>query len=90
MINQIGQLAHEHDAALIVDETNTGCGATGRGFWAYSGDAADYVSFGKRTQATGYFTSAHDDIVLGGSEVDIALLTQIKKEIDGNGLIDQV
>ena len=49
LINQIGQLAHESDAALIVDETNTGCGATGNGFWAYDGDAADYVSFGKRT-----------------------------------------
>jgi len=38
VINQIGRLAHEFDAALIVDETNTGGGATGKGFWAYSGD----------------------------------------------------
>lgn len=38
VINQIGKLAHEFDAALIVDETNTGAGATGKGFWAYSGD----------------------------------------------------
>lgn len=35
VINQIGRLAHEFDAALIVDETNTGGGATGKGFWAY-------------------------------------------------------
>lgn len=55
-INQIGQIAHESDAALIVDETNTGAGATGNGFWAYSGSAADYLTFGKRTQATGYFS----------------------------------
>jgi len=90
LINQIGELAHESDAALIVDETNTGCGATGNGFWAYNGDAADYVSFGKRTQATGYFTNAHEGVVLGGSEMDVALLALIKKEMDGNNLIDQV
>ena len=47
-INQIGKLAHESEAALIVDETNTCCGATGTGFWAYNGNLADYVTFGKR------------------------------------------
>lgn len=37
LIDQIALIAHENDARLIVDETNTGCGATGRGFWAYNG-----------------------------------------------------
>jgi 4-aminobutyrate aminotransferase-like enzyme len=60
LVNQIGRLAHEHEALLVVDETNTGCGATGRGFWATSEhEAVDYVTFGKRTQAAGYF-STHD------------------------------
>ena len=48
LMNQLGGLAHESGAALIVDETNTGCGATGHGFWAYGGPAADYITFGKR------------------------------------------
>lgn len=47
-INEISSLARDNEAALIVDERNTGCGATGRGFWAYNGPA-DYVVFGKRT-----------------------------------------
>ena len=37
LIDQIGKIAHDFEAALIVDETNTGCGATGNGFWAYDG-----------------------------------------------------
>jgi len=62
-------LAKESGAALIVDETNTGCGASGKGFWQYSGPA-DYVTFGSRTQATGYF-SADDRIHLGGSALEV-------------------
>jgi len=54
---------------LIVDETNTGCGASGKGFWQYSGPA-DYVAFGSRTQATGYF-SAVDRTNLGGSALEV-------------------
>lgn len=74
-INQIGKLAHESEAALIVDETNTCCGATGTGFWAYNGNLADYVTFGKRAQATGYFSNCEDGLIsLGGSEFDVALL----------------
>lgn len=56
LISQIGSIAHDSGALLVVDETNTGCGATGRGFWAYDGSNADYVSFGKRTQATGFYS----------------------------------
>lgn len=48
-ISQLRTIAHDYDAALIVDETNTGCGASGHGFWQYSGPA-DFVVFGKRTQ----------------------------------------
>jgi hypothetical protein len=34
---------------LIIDERNTGCGASGKGFWAYNGKDADYLVFGRRT-----------------------------------------
>ena len=46
-ISDLASLARENDAALVVDETNTCLGATGKGFWQYSGKA-DYVAFGKR------------------------------------------
>jgi len=72
----LGTLAHESGAALIVDETNTGGGATGNGFWAYNGCYQDYTTFGKRTQATGYFSNSPEgaSIRTGGSEFDVALL----------------
>lgn len=41
-------MSKDYEAALIVDERNTGSGATGKSFWAYDGNA-DYVVFGKRT-----------------------------------------
>jgi acetylornithine/succinyldiaminopimelate/putrescine aminotransferase len=34
---------------LIIDETSTGCGASGNGFWQNESTIADYVAFGKRT-----------------------------------------
>ena len=47
-MKELASLAKDNEAALIIDERNSGCGATGRGFWAYNGDS-DYVVFGKRT-----------------------------------------
>jgi len=91
LISQIGMIAHENEALLVVDETNTGCGATGEGFWAYDGSQADYVSFGKRTQVTGFFSAmGPDGITLGGSEHDVTLLGEIKKQIDADQLIERV
>jgi 4-aminobutyrate aminotransferase-like enzyme len=78
LISAIGQIAHENEAMLLVDETNSGCGATGQGFWAYDGSEADYVSFGKRTQATGYYSANGSGIELGGSEHNVHLLDEIK------------
>lgn len=89
LISQIGQIAHEAGALLIVDETNTGCGATGN-FWAYNGDQADYVTFGKRTQATGYYHNSQGGIQLGGSEHNVALLDIINNEIKSSNLCDRV
>ena len=36
-LRELRSLAKDNETALIVDETYTNCGATGRGFWAYSG-----------------------------------------------------
>ena len=75
LISAIGVIAHENEALLLVDETNTGCGATGKGFWAYDGAEADYVTFGKRSIVTGYFSKEDihaPSVHLGGSELDVA------------------
>ena len=74
-INQLGSIARENNAALIVDETNTGCGASGKGFFQYQGKAADYVTFGRRSIVTGYFSKEDihaPNVHLGGSQLDLA------------------
>jgi len=48
-LRDLGSLTRDSETALIIDERNTGCGASGKGFWAYNGDEADYVVFGKKT-----------------------------------------
>lgn len=72
-MNELVSLARESDAALIVDEQGTGCGASGQGFWQYDGPA-DYVVFGKRMQVNGYFSAERDgsrDVNLAGSQVGL-------------------
>ena len=54
-LRELLKLAQEAEAALIVDEAGTGCGASGAGFWQSTGEA-DYVTFGRRTQVSGYFS----------------------------------
>ena len=88
-ISQLHSLARDYDAALIVDEQNTGCGASGQGFWQYSGPA-DFVAFGKRTQVSGYF-SAHSEesnYHVGDSELKLAQFSVIKNAIEKDGLIE--
>lgn len=54
------KLTRKHGVLLIVDEVQTGIGATGR-FWAHEHwglgpeDAPDMVTFSKKAQAAGYF-----------------------------------
>jgi 4-aminobutyrate aminotransferase/(S)-3-amino-2-methylpropionate transaminase len=53
-------LARRHDVLFIVDEVQTGVGATGR-FWAHEHwglapeDAPDFVTFSKKAQTAGYY-----------------------------------
>lgn len=47
-LKELRGITQDTETALIVDETYTGCGATGKGFWSYTGPA-DYVVFGKKT-----------------------------------------
>jgi 4-aminobutyrate aminotransferase / (S)-3-amino-2-methylpropionate transaminase len=56
--NSLRNLALEHDVTFIVDETFTGCGASGT-FWAHTqwnlDKHPDIVTFGRRTQASGFY-----------------------------------
>lgn len=47
-MKELRSLTKDNECALIIDETYTNCGATGKGFWGYSGEA-DYVVFGRKT-----------------------------------------
>jgi len=88
-ISTLKSIAEDFEAALVIDETNTGCGASGKGFWQYQGPAADYVAFGKRTQVAGYFSQS-PTINLGGCENDVRLLKAIHQGIQDDGLLEKV
>ena len=57
---EIRRLTRAHDVALIVDEVQTGGGATGT-FWAHEAwgleDPPDLVTFSKKLQLGGYFST---------------------------------
>jgi len=56
----IRKLARQHDIAFIIDEVQTGMGATGK-LWAHEhwglDDPPDIVTFAKKMQACGFFHS---------------------------------
>ena len=64
-INSLNGIASDFDASLVVDETGTAAGASGKGFFQYQGGKADYVTFGKRTQVSGFF-SKQSGMNIGG------------------------
>ena len=91
-MRELTGLAREAQAALIVDEAGTGCGASGQGFWQYKGQA-DYVTFGKRTQVAGYFsrdTGSVADVSLGGSRLGLQQLQVISDQVKSQMLLDKV
>lgn len=55
---KLRQIAKKHDIYFIVDEVQTGVGATGS-FWAHDKweleEPADFVTFSKKTQASGFY-----------------------------------
>jgi len=61
---ELRRLADEHEALLILDEVQTGMGATGK-LWAYQhfGTAPDIVAFGKKTQVCGIMVGERIDDV---------------------------
>lgn len=91
-LSELRNLTHESEAALIVDATETGCGATGRSFWGFEGDA-DYLVFGKRTQADGFYSTADsksNSISFGGDQLRLLQFQVIDDVIRKDNLIQKV
>lgn len=98
------ELCDEHDALLIVDEVQTGCGLTGTA-WAYQqlGVQPDVVAFGKKTQVCGVMAGRRVDEVAdnvfavasrlnstwGGSLVDMVRARRILEVIEADGLFQR-
>ena len=96
-------LCDEHDALLIFDEVQTGCGLTGTA-WAYQqlGVAPDVVAFGKKTQVCGvmagrrvddvsdnvFVVSSRINSTWGGNLADMVRSRRILETIAGQRLFD--
>ncbi|MCV7197670.1 L-lysine 6-transaminase [Mycobacterium angelicum] len=98
------QLCDEHDALLIFDEVQTGCGLTGTP-WAYQqlGAQPDVVAFGKKTQVCGVMAGRRVDEVAenvfavksrlnstwGGNLTDMVRARRILEVIQADGLFER-
>jgi L-lysine 6-transaminase len=98
------ELCDEHDALLVFDEVQTGCGMTGTP-WAYQqlGTEPDVVAFGKKTQVCGVMAGRGVDEVVdnvfavpsrlnstwGGSLVDMVRARRILEVIEADGLFER-
>jgi L-lysine 6-transaminase len=95
-------LCHEHDALLVLDEVQTGCGLTGTA-WAFQqlGVQPDVVAFGKKTQVCGvmaggrvdevpdnvFVTGSRINSTWGGSLTDMVRVRRILEVVEADGLI---
>jgi L-lysine 6-transaminase len=95
-------LCHEHDALLVLDEVQTGCGLTGTA-WAYQqlGVQPDVVAFGKKTQVCGIMAGGRVDEIpdnvfavgsrinstWGGSLTDMVRARRILEVVEADGLV---
>ncbi|BBY22416.1 putative L-lysine-epsilon aminotransferase [Mycobacterium stomatepiae] len=98
------ELCDAHDALLIFDEVQTGCGLTGTP-WAYQqlGVQPDVVAFGKKTQVCGVMAGRRVDEIAdnvfavasrinstwGGNLTDMVRARRILEVIEADGLFDR-
>lgn len=92
-MGELARIARDAEAALIVDEQSTCCGATGEGFWQYKKGEADYVVFGKRMQVSGYFSAERDgsrDVNLAGAQKGLRQFSVIKSHLTDRNIVEEV
>lgn len=101
-LTALQDLAHEHDALLVLDEVQTGVGMTGTA-WCFQqlGLTPDVVAFGKKTHVCGVMAGGRVDEIddhvfavssrinstFGGGLVDMVRATVMLEVIERDGLI---
>ncbi|KAJ2808456.1 4-aminobutyrate transaminase [Coemansia helicoidea] len=97
----VRRITQEHDVALIVDEVQTGCGATGT-FWAHEQwqlpTPPDMVTFSKKMQVAGFFHTremvpdqTYRNFNTWMGDVPRTLIARaVVEEVAERGLIEQV
>ena len=91
-LSELRTLTTDNEAALVIDATETGCGATGKSFWGFNGES-DYLVFGKRTQVEGFYStpeSKHSTISFGGDHLGLHQFQVIDEIITRDNLINKV
>lgn len=91
-LRELRSVTQDSETALIVDATETGCGATGKSFWGFNG-SADYLVFGKRTQVEGFYSrpqSKSAAVALGGDHLRLLQFQVINEVMTKDRLIDKV
>ncbi|PRP82232.1 4-aminobutyrate transaminase [Planoprotostelium fungivorum] len=92
---KLRKITKEHDVALIVDEVQTGVGATGK-FWAHEhwdlDTPPDVVTFSKKMQAAGFYHSMdlRNFNTWLGDPIRALQASVIIKEIKDNHLLENV
>jgi 4-aminobutyrate aminotransferase-like enzyme len=92
-LKELRSITKDNESALIVDASETGCGATGKSFWGYTGPEPDYLVFGKRTQVEGFYStpeSKRSSISLGGDQLRLLQFGVIQDTIVKDRLVDKV
>lgn len=93
-LKELRSVTKDNEAALIVDATETGAGATGKSFWGFPAVAdPDYLVFGKRTQVEGFFSSAESksaSVSIGGDHLRLLQFATIQENMVKERLIEKV
>lgn len=93
-MKELRSVTRDNEAALIVDATETGAGATGKSFWGYHGVSdPDYLVFGKRTQVEGFYSSPatkSNTVSMGGDHLRLLQFNTIQETMVKERLIEKV
>lgn len=92
-IDELGKLAREAGAAMVIDATSTNAGASGKNFWGVNADTADYLVFGRRSYVEGFYCrpqAKYAAITFGGDYLRMLQFKVLKETIEKERLIEKV